>query len=277
MNFRAVAMECFPWAYDRLRAIKFMIDTKYFRTCTVEHLYGGNVFKVNIADRMGRDWYDHDWGRLGEFDLLSTKGLLDGARVFDLGAHQAVVAMMLAKESGLSGEVISVEGSRHNYEVGCKNIVLNDFNNIISIHAVVAQDDGEIFFDESLNGSVTSNKSDSLTKPVRAVTIDGLAKQFGPPNVVFIDIEGHEISALKGAKNTLASLVTWCIEVHGDKILAKYGSKNMDILDFFNSSQSFFYRSDEREPFVKLEDPNDVPHERFFLIIIPKILQKLIE
>src|SRR6516165_11386925 len=81
----------------------------------------GHEFEGHIADPLARGWYDHDWDRLGEIDMLGANGLRGDCRVFDLGAHQNVVAMMWAKEVGPSGTVISVEASRHNVEVGQRN------------------------------------------------------------------------------------------------------------------------------------------------------------
>jgi hypothetical protein len=56
---------------------------------------------------------------------------------------------------------------------------------------------------------------------VRAITIDGLAKEFGPPVILSLDI--YEIAPLKGASETLKAQATWFIEVHGNAILSKYG------------------------------------------------------
>jgi Methyltransferase FkbM domain len=62
---------------------------------------------------------------------------------------------------------------------------------------------------------------------------------------LFLDVEGHEIAALKGAANTLKTSAVWFIEVHGDETLGKYGSKNVDVLDFFKCSCEFYYRVNE--------------------------------
>ena len=47
------------------------------------------------------------------------------------------------------------------------------------------------------------DEGEFLAKPVQAITIDGLAKKFGSPDVLFLDIEGYEIAARRGAQETL--------------------------------------------------------------------------
>jgi tRNA A58 N-methylase Trm61 len=56
---------------------------------------------------------------------LAGSRLKAGARVFDLGAHQAVVALMLSQLVGHEGEVIALEAERHNFEVAERNRKLN--------------------------------------------------------------------------------------------------------------------------------------------------------
>lgn len=46
---------------------------------------------------MARSWYGTDWEQLPELELLAQGQLRQGALVFDLGAHQATVASVLAK------------------------------------------------------------------------------------------------------------------------------------------------------------------------------------
>jgi FkbM family methyltransferase len=217
---------------------------------------------------LARSWYDHDWTRLDEIELLSRNGLDEGALVFNFGAHQNVVAMMLAKEVGPTGKVIAIEGARHNHDIGAEHAALNGFGNIVNQHAVVADQEGEVFFSEWLNGSVSVRKDAFLTAPVRAVTIDGLAREYGMPDAVFIDVEGYEIAALKGAKIVLASRATWFVEVHGDETLVKFGWCNRDVLPYFDGKSQFLYRTDDDTPFVELADKTKVPQTRFFLIVI---------
>jgi FkbM family methyltransferase len=260
----------FPRTYNRVREWKYTLTSHIFSPHTVKHTYGGHEFEVYIADPLARGWYDHHWNQLDEIDMFGANGLRGGCLVFDLGAHQNVVAMMWAKALGPSGTVISVEASRHNVEIGRRNVSLNGFTNIITLHAAVAETEGELLFSQTLNGSVSIDEGEFLTKPVRAVTIDGLVKEFGSPDVLFLDIEGYEISALRGAPETLKTQASWFIEMHGNATLSKYGSQNTDVLDFFEDRYDYYYRTDEKGSFVRLERKDAIPASRFFFAAVPR-------
>ena len=128
---------------------------------------------------MARAWYDCSWSHLPEIDLLRQHGLRDGAVVFDLGAHQNIVAMVLAREVQPAGRVIAVEGSAHNVKVGRLNAQANDFDNLATIHAVVGASEGRIAFAQSYNGEVIATKKQPRLHSLPAVTIDGLAREHG--------------------------------------------------------------------------------------------------
>jgi FkbM family methyltransferase len=266
---KQVAQRRFPRIYDRLREVKLSLVLRFFQPEIVVHRYGGHEFKVTIADPMSRGWYDHDWERLGALDLLCASGLREGALVFDVGAHQNVVAMMLAREAGPAGRVVAVEGSRHNCEIGAGNAALNGFGNIVTVHAVAGETAGEAYFSDALNGHVTASENDFMSRRVRGVTVDSLAAEFGAPDVLFMDIEGFEIAALRGASKTLATSAAWFIEMHGDKTLGRYGARNADVFEFFRGDWVFYSCEDETLPFVRIDAGSALPASRFFLIVVP--------
>ncbi len=55
---------------------------------------------VSLEDGLAQGWYDYDWPEVPEITLLGKNSLKPGAKVFDIGAHQGVVALMLAKIVG---------------------------------------------------------------------------------------------------------------------------------------------------------------------------------
>ncbi|HMB05310.1 MAG TPA: FkbM family methyltransferase [Isosphaeraceae bacterium] len=51
---------------------------------------------------------------------------------------------------------------------------------------------GELEVTTDLNAHFSNRTSTITTARVRAVTVDDLADKYGPPDVLFIDIEGYE-------------------------------------------------------------------------------------
>ena len=64
------------------------------------HRYADFELSVSIEDPVAEEWYDHDWPLTPELRALQGSRLEPGARVFDLGAHQAVVALILSRLVG---------------------------------------------------------------------------------------------------------------------------------------------------------------------------------
>jgi FkbM family methyltransferase len=158
----------------------------------VVHRYGGTWFSIQLADPCAEGWYDHDWPDLPEIVFLRASRLRPRATVFDLGAHQAVVALMLAAEVGSEGQIVAVEAELHNARVARQNAALNRAANVKVVHAAVSEATGFVRFAEGLNGHVDRRSRRVGRISVPAMTIDQLAEIHGDPDVVFVDVEGYE-------------------------------------------------------------------------------------
>lgn len=77
----------------------------------VQHRYCGHDLVIDLGNSIAESWYDADWEELPELTVLGAHALQAGARVFDIGAHHCVVAMIFAKIVGSNGKVVAVEPS----------------------------------------------------------------------------------------------------------------------------------------------------------------------
>jgi len=253
--------------WERLRQARIARQAKGFDRRVVNHVYGGEPLAVLLADTISVGWYDHDWAPLAEIELLRKGRLAAGATVFDLGAHQGVVALLLARAVGPAGRVVAVEGMAHNCEVAGENRRLNAADNVVVRHAVVADKPGTVRFFEGLNGAVALH---GIGRDVEAVTIDHLADQYGAPSVVFVDVEGFEVRALHGAIRTLATPCDWFIEVHVDAGLESYGGSAAQVLEFFPESdfERWAWRLDSHEQPRRYVPGDRVVNARFALVAL---------
>jgi FkbM family methyltransferase len=273
MSLRALTARYLPTPLvDTLKAAKYNIERWTFPRHVVSHRYGPFEFSLNIHDRVAKEWYDKRWELPPEIDFLSRGALASGALVFDLGAHQCLIAMMLAKFAGSGGKVIAVEANSHNAAVAALNIRTNGVPNVEIVHALISDKTGMDFAALSFNSSKASADGDGHDgELVESLTVDDLSHAFGWPQVVYMDIEGFEIGALNGASRTLAHGCTWFIELHGDEQLSRYGAKNDDVLRFFPHADFTAHLClSAGSGFQLLSDRRTLPAERCFVTFVPR-------
>jgi hypothetical protein len=108
---------------------------------------------------------------------------------------------------------------------------------------------------------------------VAAVTVDSLAQRFGPPDVLYIDVEGYEQHVLDGARQTLEHVRPDCfVEIHVAAGLEQFAGSIPGILAHFPPARyDLFVRdADERAEFAPITA--DVVHRRtrFFLTALAR-------
>ncbi|MCE9529874.1 MAG: FkbM family methyltransferase [Planctomycetes bacterium] len=251
----------------RLRAWRIRHLIRQFPTRVVEHTYGNCILKVYLADPLSQGWYDQDWSELPEIAVLRQTRLRPGARVFDIGAHQGVVALMLAREVGSHGQVVAVEPSPHNISAAVKNRELNGMPQIEVLQAAVSDRRGKLMFNEGLNGQLDDGTGSWGKFEVESMTIDDLADRFGLPDVVFVDVEGAECMALAGASRVLSSGADFFVEVHVNCGLEKLGGTVDQVLSYFPEERfTIVGRKEEDTEFRPLLKTDPLTNDRFFLI-----------
>lgn len=254
--------------WSRLRMWRMHYTRSHFERRRVRHIYGGYELEVELVDPMGAGWYDHDHPELPEIALLKQHGLRSGARVFDIGAHQCVVALMLARTVGPEGFVLAVEASPENCQAGEQNRKLNGIDNCRVLHAAGAAKSGKLTFNRGTNGQVDDGTGEWGRVEVDAYSVDDLAARFGVPDVLFIDVEGFECELLRGAQKTLAARPNCFVEVHVNAGLEKFGGSVSEVLSLFPAGYEF-YAAVPDCPFEPFKADSPMLRDRFFLVGIP--------
>jgi FkbM family methyltransferase len=147
--------------------------------------------------------------------------------LFDIGASYGVFSFAAAH---FGGTAVAVEPSPMATRLIKLQSHLNGFDkNVRIVQACAGDTEGEV---EMLSSGVFSDgyfriapgrSSRELTK-TRAVTIDNLVGEFGPPTHIKIDVEGYEGAVIRGAKRTLTGLAPLLfLELHNEMIRSDGG------------------------------------------------------
>ncbi len=250
---------------EPLRRLARRLSVLRFRAYDARHRYGDRELVIHIADPLARGWYDHDWAAGTEMAALRRGGRLRaGARVFDVGAHQGVVALMLSDIVGRAGRVIAVEAVAHNVRQARQNAVANAATQLDVVHAAIADTDGTLWFEDRWNGAVS--RTSGVGVRTDAVTIDTLAERYGPPDVLFLDVEGFELHALRGAARTLAEHAPdLFVEVHVGAGLERFGTVD-DLLRLIPAGYERLVAPGEEGEFVPIAEGAPLMAERFRLV-----------
>lgn len=256
--------------YRVYRKKKIAREVSDYTPRIVTHNYAGVRLTIELRDGLGEGWYDHDWPQLPELDRLRAHGLRAGARVIDIGAHQAVVALIVAQTVGNEGQVIAVEAERHNVRAAARNRELNGVQNLEIVHAAGAAREGTVLFAEGLNGHVANEGSRWGKVEVTTTTVDGLAALHGPPDIVIVDVEGFESEVLEGAGATIANgAATFLVEVHVNHGLD--GPAELIMAPFVDGYDlAIAPVEQDSDVFVPYRSGSPVLCDRFFLLATPK-------
>ena len=148
--------------------------------------------------------------RLGVWELAVTETIYrlvrPGDTVADLGANLGYDTSLLAYCVGPSGSVHAFEPHPGIHRRLVRNATALRSTAAVHVHqAAVSDHEGEAFlaepafFARNMGGAALAAEG----IPVKVTTLDATMPE-GPVGLVKIDIEGHELAALKGGKRTIA-------------------------------------------------------------------------
>lgn len=141
--------------------------------------------------------------------------------VFDVGAHIGYYTVILSSLLK-SGKIIAFEPDKENLKYLKKNVKENSLKNVTIINKAVSNIVGDsLFYQDITTGRTSSLETDAWhpnavktrQEVVSTTTIDEAANQYGIPNFIKCDVEGHEMSVLKGAMKVLPTKPILFLEV----------------------------------------------------------------
>ena len=260
-----------PLFYARCSRMLEVRRRRSFRDRVVTHNYGSGPLTIWLANAMAQAWYDSDWAELPEIAILRRGRLRNGARVFDLGAHHGVVALMLAREVGPEGQVVAVEADPFAFSVLQRNKELNHASQLKVIHAAIQDRSGRLASVAPSPEGPSDRLLDWGDQKVSGLSLDDMTREFGRPDVIFVDVDGFDCHVLRGGRETLAGKPDCFIEIHVACGLEKEGGSVAEALSYFPAQEwNLQIASDDAREFVPFAPDHPLIAQRFFLIASAK-------
>ena len=175
--------EQFEWVYNRLADD---VSKNVFR-CAVMYKLTGKIEYLFECETPSEEIYKN----IFKFS--------DSETYFDLGAYRGDTVEEFLKNVNSYNKIIAIEPDKKTYNKLC--IATQNVSNIENINACVSDIDGVLSFEmNGSRGSTIGAGSDTIN----SVTIDYLSQKT-IPTYIKMDIEGAELSAVLGAKDTITN------------------------------------------------------------------------
>jgi FkbM family methyltransferase len=143
-------------------------------------------------------------GREEDQRKILDEVLHEGMTIFDIGANIGSYVLMHRRLIGDTGHIIALEPSPENVDLLKRNISLNGLENVTVKLAAVSNEIGvrEFSLSDASNLHSFHTGSDRNLKgtkiDVETTTVAALAAEYGAPDLLRMDVEGHEVEVING-------------------------------------------------------------------------------
>jgi FkbM family methyltransferase len=203
----------------------------------------GFVMKLDTNDWVQKAIYEY--GCYEQKDVLALLSLMSQNGIFfDIGANVGVYSLNFSKKAK---KVYSFEATEKTYNHLLETISMNKIKNIHHNFNAVHSESGidiEIWQGERVLGSDndgnngmfnTDGKGSVMVNTVKSVAIDDFVRDnnIEQIDIMKIDIEGNELNALKGAKESILRFRPIILCEINPEMNEKAGYTSKELLDFF--------------------------------------------
>lgn len=169
-------------------------------------------FDFHITNETAKSWYDgspNQWMPEREWCVSQIK---PGMTVVDCGAHHGMMSLIFARAVGPTGKVIAYEALPSNAKVAQENAKLNGFGSILVRPVGIGESNSSAMVHINSSNTVVAEQGDG-GETIQIVRLDD---DLGDRQVDFIkiDVEGHDLHALRGMPSVLRQRPIIDLELH---------------------------------------------------------------
>ncbi|MGH9439860.1 MAG: FkbM family methyltransferase [Terriglobia bacterium] len=180
-------------------------------------------------------WTLYSYGCLDYWDELEIRRRVGkGSTRIDAGAHIGYYSLLLSRQVGAEGRIISFEPVPSTYQFLQRNLLLNGASNVHAVRSAVGDKAGPVpmRFGKGLRMG-WSSVDEAAESKVPCTTIDSetVSRALQKVDFIKIDVEGYEPNLLRGASKTIKDFrPTLMLEVNAAR-LRSHGSSPSEVLE----------------------------------------------
>jgi FkbM family methyltransferase len=184
-------------------------------------------FDFHITNETAKSWYDGGPNQSMPEREWCVDHLKSGMTVIDCGAHHGMLSLIFANAVGDTGRVIAYEALPSNATAAEQNARLNGAANILVRPVGVGELKSSAMVHANGSNTVVSDAGGEVIQIVRLD--DDFAEKV---DFIKIDVEGHDLEALRGMPNVLRQRPIIDLELHNFIFADRRGtlSQILDIL-----------------------------------------------
>ncbi len=249
-SVNAYLIDELPWIIHKfLKVFKRLTDVIYMKSRTSS----SNIVTINNFDKTISLKLDTSatiagaiyWTGFHELrEIMFLHRFLKPNMVFvDIGANLGEYTLFAAKRL-LHGKVLAYEPAKKMYQVLTENISLNHFKNIITFQVGLSNEVASLPLYNAVSGNANeglstlypSNTSTEVTEYISLQVFDDEFEKLNLTRLDFIkmDIEGAELSALRGSENVLKKFKPLVLVEINESSYHAAGYTIEDISSYFN-------------------------------------------
>jgi FkbM family methyltransferase len=195
-------------------------------------LFFKNDDTIGESLRRYGEWARNEMNVFGQY-------IKPGDTVLDIGCNVGTHSMFFSNVVGARGNVISFDAQLAAVTLTGLTSLLQNRINVSVLNLAVGEFPGQVVFpvpDYTVRENFGALKISNLGRAVQQISIDGLELQ--SVNFIKMDIEGNELAALRGAKNT--------IQLHRPVISCEVLAENFKVT-IMNFLEGFGYQFEDLE------------------------------